>query len=208
VKSGSIAIAGLIVGAVGLLLAIAVRRRWARPLGALLLAVAVAAQIVALQSRSPSRAEGDGGRFTPAPTGGIPTTIPPSSAPVPTFSVPPPAPHLLDSVHPGTQPILKPTGVNKEFVRLFNPATGPVSLAGWRLSTGSLTFTFPSITLASHHGVVVKSGSGANSSTELHWNQTHYIWPKSGAAVLMNAQGDVVQRCPYHLVGDQTAASC
>jgi hypothetical protein len=203
---GSIAIAGLVVGIIGLLLAMAVRKRWARPLGAFLLVVGVAAQVVALQSRSPSSAARDGSRFTPPP---IDTTAPPpsSASPVPTFSIPPPVLRLLASVHPGTQPILHPGGVNKEFVKLLNPGTGDVAIGGWRLSNGSITFTFPSITLAAHQSLELHSGPGVNSSTDLYWNQTHYVWPASGTATLTNADGQEVQRCPYHAV-PQGSGSC
>jgi hypothetical protein len=208
---GSIAIVGLVVGIVGLLLAMAVRRRWARPLGAFLLIIGVAAQVVALQSRSPSSAQGGRTVVSLPPTGGdLPTTGPQSLPPetLPSFSVPPTRPHLLSQIHPGTEPITKPFVVNKEFVRLANTGSDPIALGGWHLSNGSISYTFPTFTLPPHHSIVLRTGIGTNNATTLHWNLSHYAWPKAGNASLVDAHGAVVQRCPYHLIGTDPSASC
>jgi hypothetical protein len=148
---------------------------------------------------------------TVPPTGqDLPTTSASSAPPetLPNFSLPPTRPHLLSQVHPGLEPITKPFVVNKEFVRLANNGTQPIALGGWRLSNGSISYLFPTFTLAAHHTVVLRTGIGTNNPTTLHWNLTHYAWPKEGAASLIDAKGAVVQHCPYHLVGSDPSASC
>src|SRR5437870_13122600 len=107
-KSGSLAIAGLVVGLAGVVVALAIRTRWARPLGAVLLAVAVMAEVAAVQA-GPSSHAGTGGRTSPATfSTGLPVAttplVPTSVKPV---TIPPPRPQLLSQIHPGLLAITK-----------------------------------------------------------------------------------------------------
>jgi hypothetical protein len=199
-KSGSLAIAGLAVGVVGVLIALAIRTRWARPVGAVLLALAVMAEVAAVQAGPSSRA-GTGGRSSPAsfPTGLATTGTPLAPTTIKPVTIPPPRPQLLSQIHPGVLAITKLIVVNKEFVRLTNNGTAPAPLAGWVLSNGTFTYTFPVGTvIPPHESLLVRSGPGINSTTTIHLNLTHYIWPKvTGTATLKDAHGVVVQTCHY-----------
>lgn len=203
-----IAIVGLAVGVVGLLVALILRARWARPLGALLLAGAVVAEIMALQSHTGARAAGgDGPKLTPIPTG-LPTTTKPSSSPTPTASASVVFhPHLLSQIHPGVEPIFKAVTVNKEFVRLVNAGTLPRHITGWTLSNGTVTYTFPDVIIPPHESILVRSGPGTNSTTVLHWNLSSYVWPRLGGHVfLRDGQGRLINQCIYHISQEQIDA--
>src|SRR5437660_2003423 len=184
-RSGAIAVAGLLVGLAGVGLAVAVRERWGRPLGALLLAAAVVAEVFAVSARSPSSAAGGGGPTVGVQIGGSapPASSQPSHSPGNLPSIPI-LPHLLAGVHPGWQAVVRASGVNHEFVKLQNTGTQSFYMLGWTLSNGSLLYHFPGVTLKPHQTLSVRSGPGSSSfSTDqivLHWNQTHYVWPHVG----------------------------
>jgi hypothetical protein len=210
-KGGSLALVGLAVGVVGVLLAIAVRARWARPVGATLLVLAVLAEVAAVQARSP---ESGAGPTTPPVLQTLPNHpstpgIPSSGRP---FTVPPAAPQLLSQIHPGLLPITKAVVVNKEFIRLTNTGSQPAHIGGWVLSNGSYAYTFPvGLVVASGDSLVVRSGVGTNVPGTIHLNLTHYIWPKdAGTAILKNGAGNVVQTCRYKrdVAHDDPSASC
>jgi hypothetical protein len=216
-KNG-MAIVGLAMGVVGLIVALAVRQRWARPVGAVLIAIAVVAEIAAVQAHGGgAAADGGGAKLTPIATATTPSSLPtaqPTSSPTGTFVI---SPRLLSQVHPGIEPITKVGTLNKEFVRLTNNGTKSYSLGGWRLSNGRITFVFPPVTLAPHSSLVVKTGSGtnttgspgSNTTTILHWNLTSYVWPHQGGTIyLRNPQGKVINVCQYAVAKGQTSASC
>src|SRR5580765_6018857 len=99
------AVIGMVVGVAGLLVALVIRARWARPLGAFLLPVAVAAEILAGQAHTGARAEDGIKPTTPIPTAVVTTpSSQPTSSTTPTFVI---LPQLLAQVHPGVEPILK-----------------------------------------------------------------------------------------------------
>jgi hypothetical protein len=209
---GAMSIAGLVIGAAGGLVALLVRRRWARSLGLGLLAVAVVLEIVGVQMPDRSSASGGGPRRTtvPPPVLTVPSEEPsstqPSSAPLPSLNI---RPALLSHVHPGTKPIVKRVTVNKEFVRLFNHATHPIYLGGWHLTNGTVTFTFPGVTLPAGKSLDVRTGPGTDSFDVLHWNLTYYVWHHpSGTIVLRNAKGVLVDTCTYHMLSGETSAGC
>ncbi len=201
-KGGSLAIVGVVIGLAGVLLALVVRMRWARPVGALLLAVAVLAEVAAVQARPSQQGSGKGSsnpilQTQPGTGGPLPSTGIPS--PSGSFVIPPPLPHLLSQIHPGLLPITKLIVLNKEFARLTNLGTLDAHIGGWVLSNGSFTYTFPVGTIVPKGGsLIVRTGPGTNVEGTIHLNLTHYIWPKDvGVAILKNAQGKVVQACHY-----------
>jgi hypothetical protein len=210
-----LALVGLAIGAIGVLTAVLIRARWARPVGAILLAVAVLAEVAAVQagpSHSANGGAGGGERATLPPTFLSGSTNPPLSSPSGKPPVLPPVlPHLLSQIHPGLLAITKPIVVNKEFVRLTNNGTQDAHIGGWVLSNGSFSFTFPVGTVVPHgQSVVVRTGTGTNGNGTIHLNQTHYIWPKAGGhAILKDGTGKVVQTCTYGVVTtDNPSASC
>jgi len=213
-KGGSLAVVGIAIGLAGVALALLVRMRWARPAGALLLAVAVLAEVAAVQARpaQPGSGKGSSNPILQTQPGGavLPTTGIPS--PSGTFVIPPPVPHLLSQIHPGLAPITKLIVLNKEFVRLTNTGTQDAHIGGWVLSNGSFTYTFPVGMIVPHGGsLIVRTGPGTNITGTIHLNLTHYIWPKVvGVAILKNAQGKVVQTCHYRrdVEHQDPSASC
>lgn len=217
-KGGSLALVGLAVGVIGVLMAVLIRARWARPVGAILLAVAVLAEVAAVQA-GPSHSAGDDGgggqRATLPPTfatglpGSSSAPVTPSTGKPPTL--PPVLPHLLSQIHPGLAPITKLVVVNKEFIRLTNNGLQDAHIGGWVLSNGSFAFTFPVGTVVPHgESLVVRTGAGTNVSGTIHMNQTHYVWPHDGGrAILKDGTGRLIQTCSYGAVNtDNPAASC
>jgi Lamin Tail Domain len=212
-KGGSLALVGLAIGAVGVLMAVLIKARWARPVGAILLAVAVLAEVAAVQAGPSHSANGGGGggqRATLPPSFGAGSSVPvtPSGGLV---TLPPARPHLLSQVHPGLLPITKAIILNKEFIRLFNSGTNDAHIGGWVLSNGSFSYTFPVGTVVLHgQSLVVRTGTGTNVPGTIHLNQTHYIWPHDGGhAILKDGSGKVLQTCTYAAVStDNPSASC
>jgi hypothetical protein len=214
-KGGSLALVGLAIGVIGVLVAVLIRARWARPVGAILLAVAVLAEVAAVQagpSHSANGGDGGGQRATLPPTflsGSTNPPVSPSSGRPPTL--PPSTPHLISSIHPGQAPITKTNVVNKEFVRLTNNGTAPVHIGGWVLTNGSFIYTFPvGLTIAPHDSLVVRSGPGTNVAGTVHLNQSHYVWPHTGGHVILkNGAGALQQMCTYPAVSQSNpSASC
>jgi len=211
-----LALVGLAIGAVGVLVAVLIRARWARPVGAVLLVIAVFAEVAAVQagpSHSANGGDGGGQRATLPPTFLPGTTNPPPiTTPTGTPPAPPPVlPHLLSQIHPGIAPITKAIVVNKEFIRLVNTGTQDAHIGGWVLSNGSFSFTFPAGTVVPHNGsLVVRTGTGTNGNGTVHMNQTHYVWPKGGGhAILKDGTGKLIQNCAFRAVTDQDpSASC
>jgi hypothetical protein len=215
----SLGIAGLVLGLVGLIVALAIRQRWARPVGAALIAIAVVAEIAAVQAHGGGKAAGgDGGGPTLIPIATATTASPtqttrPTSSPTGTFVIPV---HLLSQIHPGLTPIIKVGTVNREYVRLANTANHPFYLGGWRLSNGTVTFVFPAMTLVPGRSVAVRTGIGVTTppippgtTTFLHWNLTSYVWPHPhGTVYLRDAHGKLIDTCTYTLGTNDTSAGC
>ncbi len=211
-NGGTIAILGLIMGAAGALVSMVVHQRWARPVGVGLLALAVFAEVLALQTRNGSAASDGAPALTTVP----PTFLSPppassssgrpSSNPLPSLNI---QPKLLAQVHPGYLPILKPVVANREFVRISNHANHPIYLGGWHLSNGSVIYTFPGVTLPAGESLIVRTGPGTNAPGTLHWNLSSYVWHSpTGRITLRNAKGALVDTCIYHVLAGQHSAAC
>src|SRR5262245_28311217 len=103
-KGGSLAVVGLAIGVIGVLMAVLIRARWARPVGAILLAAAVLAEVAAVQA-GPSHSENAGGgeratlppTFATAPAGS--SNLPGTSSSGKPLTLPPVGPHLLSQIH-------------------------------------------------------------------------------------------------------------
>ena len=112
---------------------------------------------------------------------------------------------------------LKVGTVNKEFVRLTNVGTKTYNLGGWRLSNGTTTFVFPPLSFSPQTSILVRTGSGTNttptaspnSTTTLHWNLTSYVWSHPrGRIYLRDAQGKLINVCAYAVAQGEASASC
>jgi len=205
----TLAVTGLILGVGAVILAVAVKEPWAKPAAAALLVLALVGEGVAVQAST--NGGGSGTLPTAGPTAPTPSvSTSPSSVPTSPIVVPTVFnPHLLSAVHPGSGAVTKPQQINREFVRLLNKANHAVTITGWRLSNkAGTTFTFPAFTLQRNATVVVHTGAGTASATDLYWGLSGFIWNTKDTATLRNASGAVINTCTYVLQPTAKAASC
>jgi len=215
-----VAVAGILIGVIGVIIAVAVRTRWARPVGGTLLIVAVAMEVFTLSSHTGSGQAAGGGPTTHLPPTSIVVTttptIPSTSRPTPSVQF---APHLLAAIHPGNSavdPVIKANTANKEFVRLSNSGTQAYHIGGWRISNGSVTYIFPvGQTLPGGWTLVVRTGPGTNTSSPLsksivlHWGRSTYAWPfPKGTIALRDAKGHLINTCRYSVPKGKNSFTC
>lgn len=129
--------------------------------------------------------------------------VPGSPAASPTEAPPPTtAPPLPTATPDPNQPlpqlaireVRSPGAVNSEIVVLVNSG-GPVNLAGWviRDETGR-QYTFPALTLFTGGAVNLHTGAGADTVTDLYWNQTEAVWATGKAVQVLDASGTIQAR--------------
>jgi|GEM_PF-1274278 len=89
---------------------------------------------------------------------------------------------------------------NEEYVCFANDGGQAAHLAGWKVrDEAGNTYTFPSFDLWPGGWVRVHTGSGANTTTDLHWGQRRFIWNNDGDTVLLyDERGALVESYPYH----------
>jgi LysM repeat protein len=82
-----------------------------------------------------------------------------------------------------------------EAVQIANDSDLAINLQGWRLEKESgPAYVFGSISLLPGSGVVLYTGSGADTSVALYWNQTALQWETGSVARLINPQGQEMSR--------------
>lgn len=82
-----------------------------------------------------------------------------------------------------------------EAVQIANDSDLAINLQGWRLEKESgPAYVFDSISLLPGSGVVLYTGSGADTSVALYWNQTALQWETGNVARLINPQGQEMSR--------------
>lgn len=82
-----------------------------------------------------------------------------------------------------------------EWVEITNRSPSPVSLGGWKIEDegGKHTYTFASYTLGSQATVILYTGKGMNTATELYWGSGNPIWNNDGdTASLYDNSGNPV----------------
>jgi lamin tail-like protein len=90
--------------------------------------------------------------------------------------------------------------LNAEWVLLKNTAAKGISLKGWTLrDASSHVYHFPSTyKLGAGHSVKVHTGHGSNTSTNLYWGSSSYIWNNDkDTATLKRSNGTVADKCSY-----------
>lgn len=90
--------------------------------------------------------------------------------------------------------------VNGETVTVRNDGLATADLTRWTLadSSGKNVFTFPAYSLAPGGVVVIHSGRGSPSGTDLYWGKTVGIWNDRGeTATLRDASGAVISTYTY-----------
>jgi beta-lactamase superfamily II metal-dependent hydrolase len=81
------------------------------------------------------------------------------------------------------------------WVKITNKESSPVPLKGWKIEDeGSKhTFTFPTCTLDSRATVILHTGTGTDTDTEIYWRAGSPIWNNDGdAAYLYDDKGKLV----------------
>lgn len=90
--------------------------------------------------------------------------------------------------------------LNAEYVELHNTAGSAINLTDWVLHDGGQrhTYTFPSFTLKAHGYVLIHTGRGGTTPSQLYWGQSWYVWNNDGdTATLKDRHNDVIGRCSY-----------
>jgi hypothetical protein len=90
--------------------------------------------------------------------------------------------------------------LNAEWVEIKNTGTVAKALTGWTLRDASgHVFKFPTFKLKPGKSVKVHTGKGSNSSTDLYWRSSSYIWNNDGdtATLKKKKSGTVASKCSY-----------
>lgn len=98
--------------------------------------------------------------------------------------------------------------LDAEWVQITNTSSKTATLTNWVLHDASgHHFGFPTFGLKAHASVKVHTGSGTDTSKNLYWGSTSYIWNNDGdTATLDNANGVKVDSCTYS--GSGSRATC
>jgi hypothetical protein len=91
------------------------------------------------------------------------------------------------------------SSLNAEYVTVGNHVTTSRNLRGWTLRDNqSHVYTFPNVNVGRGKSVVVHTGHGTNTSTNLYWGSGNYIWNNTGdRATLRDAQGHQIDTCSW-----------
>lgn len=91
------------------------------------------------------------------------------------------------------------TSLNAEWVRVKNTTSKTTTLTGWTIRDRSThVYRFPTFTLKPGRSVTLHTGKGRNTSTDLYWNQSWYVWNNDGdKATLKNASGATKDTCSW-----------
>lgn len=129
---------------------------------------------------------------------GSPLTPTPTRVPIPTSTRAPlpvitgTAPTALGDFFVTIREIKAPGSLTSEQVILTN-LSGQVNMAGWTMTDGEGNqFTFPSLSLLSKGEVIVHTGRGTNTPTDLYWGQTEPRWASGKVAYLRDPTGKLI----------------
>jgi len=95
------------------------------------------------------------------------------------------------------------TSLNAEYVVVSNSSsTASYKLTGYTIrDRSSHIYKFPTFTLKPRASVVLHTGHGTNTSTNLYWNSGNYIWNNTGdTAYLRNTAGTLKDSCSWGTV--------
>jgi LysM repeat protein len=129
---------------------------------------------------------------------GSPLTPTPTRVPIPTSTRAPlpvitgTASTALGEFFVTIREIKAPGSLASEQVILTN-LSGQVNMAGWTMTDGEGNqFTFPSLSLLSKGEVIVHTGRGTNTPTDLYWGQTEPRWASGKVAYLRDPSGKLI----------------
>jgi hypothetical protein len=95
------------------------------------------------------------------------------------------------------------SSLNAEYVVVKNSSsTTTYTLTGYTIrDTSSHVYKFPTFKLKPGASVTVHTGSGTNTTTNLYWRSTAYIWNNTGdTATLKNSAGTTKDSCSWGTV--------
>ncbi|MEU1689428.1 lamin tail domain-containing protein [Micromonospora sp. NPDC005707] len=99
------------------------------------------------------------------------------------------------------------TSLNAEYVRLTNKRSSTINLKYWTLRDKSnhvYKFTI-NWYLKAGASVVIHTGKGTNTSSNLYWGSGAYIWNNTGdTAYLRNSAGSSIDSCSWGSSGSYT----
>jgi LysM repeat protein len=131
----------------------------------------------------PSEAE----TITATPATDISLTSTPTPSPIPTATAPP-----LDEIAVEITNVLGYGQVEEEMVIIFNRGPG-VNLSAWTLTGSSVDdYSFPNLFLWNGGSVRIHTTSGANTPTDLYWDQEEPHWFSGDTVVLRDAKDEVM----------------
>lgn len=86
------------------------------------------------------------------------------------------------------------TNLNGEFVTIINNGNASLDLSGWSLKDQATHFyTFENIVLEPGESLVLYTGQGSNTASELYWDSDEPIWNNNGDTVfLFDSEGNLV----------------
>ena len=89
--------------------------------------------------------------------------------------------------------------LNREFVTLKNTGTTSRDLTGWTVEDlAGHVYTFGHFTLKPGGKVVIHTGKGRNTATDVYWGRGYYVWNNTGdKAKLHNAAGRWKDSCSW-----------
>ena len=90
--------------------------------------------------------------------------------------------------------------LNDEYVAFENTGDEPIDLSGWTVEDEAAhSYEFPQgVTLDAGATVTLRTGSGTDTDTELHWGSGSPIWNNAGDTVILsNADGEHVLEVSY-----------
>ncbi len=77
--------------------------------------------------------------------------------------------------------------LNDEYVILENTGSSTISLSGWTISDAvGQSYTFSGTSLAPGETVMLHTGSGSDSSSDVYWNRGSAVWNNDGDTVLLD----------------------
>ncbi|WP_127499929.1 lamin tail domain-containing protein [Actinoplanes solisilvae] len=104
-----------------------------------------------------------------------------------------------------------PDSLNQEWISVVNTGVQPVNLRRWTVrDDAGKTFTFGGLTLRGNGArVVLHTGKGRPSTTDVFWNSGNYVWNNTGdAAELRDASGRTVDSCSWTSKKGRSLVAC
>lgn len=94
------------------------------------------------------------------------------------------------------------TARNREYVVIHNSGSRRVTMTGWVLhdvprSGSTNRFVFPSFRLRPGASVRIHTGSGSNTSTDLYWGSSVYIWGDDSDTATLVRSGSTMSTCSW-----------